>query len=227
MTGSLELQSKSIIAGSVRMFYAVIYSLFLSFGITLGATIYGWVDRDATSATTCPKGVNAWYKMLLLPVSAVLLACVNQARWKQLPVMVVIASAGYAVSFFVNERLSNASQIASGIASFVIGVLGNLYSRIGHGLAFAAMLPAIFVQVPSGIASQGTIIAGISTADQLLSNSSDSSSSSTTGASSSSSDALTLGLGMIQVAVGITVGLFAATLVIYPLGKKRSSLFTF
>jgi uncharacterized membrane protein YjjB (DUF3815 family) len=203
-------------------------AVFLSFGITLGATIYGWLDKNATNDVYCPNGINPWYKMLLLPIGAALLAAVNQARWKQLPVMVFIASCGYAVSYFINHKLSNASQIASGIASFTIGVLGNLYSRLGHRLAFAAMLPGIFVQVPSSIASQGTIIASIQTANEILSNStsSDSGSTSTT-SQSSSTNALTLGLGMIQVAVGITVGLFAATLVIYPLGKKRSSLFTF
>ena len=34
LCGSLELQSKNIVAGSVRMVYAIIYSLFLGFGIT-------------------------------------------------------------------------------------------------------------------------------------------------------------------------------------------------
>ena len=36
LCASLELQSRSIVAGSVRMVYAIIYSLFLGFGITVG-----------------------------------------------------------------------------------------------------------------------------------------------------------------------------------------------
>jgi hypothetical protein len=36
-----------------------------------------------------------------------------------------------------------------------------------------------------------------------------------------------LGFGMIQVAIGITVGLFIAALVVYPFGKKRTGLFSF
>ena len=31
---------------------------------------------------------------------------------------------------------------------------------------------------------------------------------------------------MIQIAIGITVGLFLSALLIYPLGKRRSGLFT-
>ena len=47
--GSLELQSKNIVAGSVRMVYAVIYSLFLGFGITIGTSFYGGISSNATS----------------------------------------------------------------------------------------------------------------------------------------------------------------------------------
>lgn len=36
-----------------------------------------------------------------------------------------------------------------------------------HGVAVAAMLPAIFVQVPSGIAASGNLLSGISSADQI------------------------------------------------------------
>lgn len=36
-----------------------------------------------------------------------------------------------------------------------------------------------------------------------------------------------VGYSMIQVAIGITVGLFLSALVVYPLGKRRSGLFSF
>lgn len=41
LCGALELQSKSIIAGSVRLVYAIIYSLFLGFALTMGTAVYG------------------------------------------------------------------------------------------------------------------------------------------------------------------------------------------
>jgi len=36
LCAALELQSKSLVSGSVRMVYAIIYSLFLGFGILVG-----------------------------------------------------------------------------------------------------------------------------------------------------------------------------------------------
>lgn len=52
LCASLELQSRSMVAGSVRMVYAIMYSLFLGFGITVGITLYGLMDPNATSQTS-------------------------------------------------------------------------------------------------------------------------------------------------------------------------------
>lgn len=221
LCGSLELQSRNIVAGSVRMFYAIIYSLFLGFGITLGAAIYGWIDKNATSETQCPHTLDPLWRILFVPMFTVTLALVNQAHWRQIPIMIGISGTGYVVTYFSTRRLANAAELTSALGALVIGVLGNVYSRLGRGLAFAAMLPAIFVQVPSGVASQGSLVAGIDNANSIVAN------SSTTTTDNSMGSVANLGITMVQVSIGITVGLFVATLLIYPFGKKRSGLFTF
>ncbi|RPA89833.1 DUF1212-domain-containing protein [Choiromyces venosus 120613-1] len=224
LCGSLELQSRNLVAGSVRMFYAIVYSLFLGFGITIGSALYGLFDSNATSATTCQDPLDWKWNFLFVPPFAWCLLTINQARWRQAPVMIAISMAGYAVNFFSGQRFTNQPQVANSLGAFAVGVLGNLYSRVGHGLAFAAMLPAIFVQVPSGLAAQGSLISGIQNADAMVDK------STTTPAPASgqfNSIVLDVGFSMIQVAIGITVGLFAAALVVYPFGKKRSGLFSF
>jgi uncharacterized membrane protein YjjB (DUF3815 family) len=82
-------------------------------------------------------------------------------------VMILIAFAGYVVNFFSARRFPQAPQISNTLGAFTVGVLGNLYSRVHHGVAAAALIPAIFVQVPSGLAATGSLLAGLSTADQL------------------------------------------------------------
>ena len=206
------------------LFYAIIYSLLLGFGITLGAVIYGWIDSNAVSETTCPHPMNHWWRMLFVPMFTLGLALVNQAHWRQVPIMIVVSSGGYAATYFSGLRLANAAELTSALGALAIGVLGNIYSRVGHGLAFAAMLPAIFVQVPSGVASQGSLVAGINNANSIVNNK-------TTDATNpdgySYNTVMNLGITMVQISIGITVGLFVATLVIYPFGKKRTGLFTF
>lgn len=228
LCGALELQSKSIVAGSVRLLYAIVFSLFLSFGITIGSVMYGWMDTGATKATTCTSDISDYWRILFVPGFALCLLIVNQARPRQAPVALFIASAGYTVNFFSNRKFG-AAQVSNALAAFVIGCLGNLYSRIGHGLAFTAVLPSIFVQVPSGLASGSSLVAGLDLANSILNNTANSTYGSDTIASSGAG-ALQFGYAMLQIAIGITVGLFASALVIYiPLcfGEKRTGMLTF
>ncbi|OJJ79937.1 threonine/serine exporter family protein [Aspergillus glaucus CBS 516.65] len=229
LCSSLELQSHQIIAGSIRMVYAIIYSLFLGYGITVGITVYGLMDSGATSQQKCTNqdvyGNEYLQHFPFVPIFAAFLAIINQAKWKQMPVMILIALCGYISNYFSTKKLGSNSEVANTVGAFTIGVLGNLYSRVWHGHAATAILPGIFVLVPSGLASSGSLIAGLKYADQVRENlhtSGDSNISSTQDTSLAS-----LGFGMIQVAIGITVGLFIAALIIYPFGKRRSGLFSF
>ena len=55
-------------AGSVRMVYAIIYSLFLGFGITIGTAIYGLIDpKRATSATQCQNTMHQYLPFIFVP----------------------------------------------------------------------------------------------------------------------------------------------------------------
>ncbi|KIW99141.1 uncharacterized protein Z519_00804 [Cladophialophora bantiana CBS 173.52] len=180
LCSALELQSKSIVSGSVRMVYAIIYSLFLGFGILIGTVVMGLIYPQAQSDVTCNTPI--WWndsnhgpkllyvRFIWVPIFAICLATINQAKWKQIPVMTLIAFVGYQANFWISTKLSNNIQVANAIGAFAIGTMANLYSRFFHGLAAAAMLPAIFVQVPSGLAASGSLVAGITSADQITGN---------------------------------------------------------
>lgn len=232
LCSSLELQSHQIIAGSIRMVYAIIFSLFLGYGITVGTTLYGLMDDHATSSITCPpEGAfkNPYVQRFpFVAIMSVWLLIINQGKWKQGPPMTVIALSGYISNYFSTKKLGSNSQVANTVGAFTIGIMGNLYSRLWHGHAATAILPGIFVLVPSGLAATGSLITGVESADQIRQNiSSKTSSSSAPGAGLNSNSIFSLGFGMIQVAIGITVGLFLAALIVYPYGKRRSGLFSF
>lgn len=226
LTGSLELQSRNIVAGSVRMFYAIIYSLFLGFGITLGAALYGWVDSNAVAVDSCKNLIKQdEFKILFVPLFSACLGLINQARWRQLPIMISIACAGYVGTYFAgkHKQFSEVTEFTACIGAFIVGILGNLYSRIGKGMAVAAMLPAIFVQVPSGIASQSSLLSGVQSADVITNNNNG---TTTSTYSDNSAGSLAFGATMVKVSIGISVGLFAAALFVYPFGKKKTGLFS-
>ncbi|KAF3764406.1 hypothetical protein M406DRAFT_291478 [Cryphonectria parasitica EP155] len=271
LCGSLELQSHNMVAGSVRMVYAMIYTLFLGYGVTIGATLYGLMDQNAVSETTCENPLNSYWDLLFVPLFTVCLCIINQAKVKQMPVMLMISFAGYVVNSFT-DKATNSSTVSNTLGALTIGVLANIYSRVsrhaenfwldlwekhlqprikglrnprrtdpeaalkaepadspdgrrvGYGLAAAAMLPAIFVQVPSGIASAGSLVAGVLSANAITGNTTAEAAS---GSSDLSSGAFSVLGSVIQVAISISVGLSLAALLVYPFGKRRSGLFSF
>ena len=55
---SLELASKNMLAGSVRMVYAIIYSLFLGFGLTIGSDVAFLVIPSLRNSRAASQGLS-------------------------------------------------------------------------------------------------------------------------------------------------------------------------
>lgn len=227
LSGALEIQARSIVSGSVRMFYAIIYSLFMGFGMTLGSGIYGWIDSNATMRASCESNLPAAMNFLFIPMFAITMGFACQASLKQIPLMVIIACAGYTVDYFSALHLPM-TQFNAAMGAFTIGVLSNFYSKFGRRYsllkratycetAFTSMLVGIFCLVPGGVAGRNVLASGLGILQE---------SSKDDVQELVSSSTLTFGIMMIEVAIGITVGLFLAALVVYPFGKKRTGLFS-
>ncbi|GAA5947730.1 hypothetical protein JCM3765_001056 [Sporobolomyces pararoseus] len=262
LCGSLELASKNLIAGSVRMVYAIIYTLFLGFSIAIGSDVFYLFDpksrqvaseqhlstitldgtfvannvsesfegsfsftnqtQTVVSQTTASlqkgkvmcyrdpswqwwrQGASIYWLILLVPTFSFFssLANMQPLRSRELPVMIFIAVVGYvanrAATMFIFER----SDIVSFIGATVIGLLGNLYSRLFNGTSFTAMATGVLFLVPGGIAAAG----GLAMSG---------------GGSDSYNSGLMIGFRMVQVAIGITIGLFFASFLVYSVGTKK------
>lgn len=168
--------------------------------------------------------------------------------------MVFISFMGYLVNFLSVDLFHGSFTIAHTLGGFMIGLLGNLYSkfgwqvehiiydrgfgrgnnagrrrsRIGLGasqgfaLAAAGMVPAMIVQVPSGLANTGIVAAGLQTADAIVRNTTANNQAFPLG--ELQLDAMPILLQVIQIGISIAMGLSLAALLLYPLGKKRSGL---
>lgn len=225
LSSSLELQSHQMNAGSIRLVFTIIYSLFLGYGVTVGTTIYGLMDHNATKESTCSNLPEVWGNEYIQHFPFVALFCffaalINQSKPKQLPITIFMGVCGYVTNYFSTKKLGS-NQVANTVGAFTIGLLANLYSRLWHGHAAAAIIPGIFTLVPSGLASSGSIISGLEYAEAVVSGN-----ASSTTSTSSNTSLTSLGYGMIQTAIGISVGLFISALIVYPHGKKRSGIFS-
>ncbi|KAJ3722927.1 hypothetical protein C8R42DRAFT_702187 [Lentinula raphanica] len=263
LVSALELMSKNIFCGSVRIVYAVIYTLFLGFGLTIGSDFYLVVDRRARKsyyASSVPTNLTythgrfvpangshpfisiqgvlgqadalsyeqqhlvkgcfrdpswQWYKqdapwwtlLFLVPLYSTLSSLGNLQRLRsvQLPVMVLFSCCSYAANKGASKVLPGRLDIVSAVGAFVIGLLGNLYSRIIGGTAFTSMVTGVLYLVPSGIAQGGGVTQTYrSSADQY-------------------SSGFSLALRMISVASGVTIGLFVSQLLVYLFGTRKNA----
>lgn len=114
LCGALEMSARNIIAGSVRMFYAIIFSSFLGVGMSIGYQFFRLVtnqwDNDDNSAGddyTCAsvhtesapfyqQTIDPYWYILCVPVYAIFISLRNKASIKsrELPLMVIIAICG-------------------------------------------------------------------------------------------------------------------------------------
>ncbi|EKC97725.1 hypothetical protein A1Q2_07924 [Trichosporon asahii var. asahii CBS 8904] len=233
LTGALELAARNITAGAVRMGYSVIYSLFLGFGISIGAEIYSKMFGESLATAKnwdCSQthDPNRWYQMtpsgywyyLCVPAYALVLSLRNQQPLfaKELPVMVLIACAGWAVNHFSAYAFGGRSDIVSALGAFTVGILGNIYGRFfSNGASFPVMVTGILLQLPSGL-SQGGIFNFAAEGNE---------SKNTT---SQYSQGFSVAQQLVSVAIGLTVGLFVAAVVTHPLGgskRRGSGIFSF
>ena len=220
------------------MVYAVIYLLFLGFGITVGTAFYGAIDKNATTSVTCQDSMSSISQFGFVPAFTLCLIIINQGKWKQMFMMIITACAGFAINFWSMRLLPSNAQIANTLGAFAIGLIGNLYSRFFRGLAVTTMLPAIMVQVPSGLAASGSLVSGLTSAVQITNQTVNGTAGEGITTVSSAMQAakfgveintmmFNVGYSMIQVAIGITVGLFLSALLVYLGGKRRSAIFGF
>ncbi|KAJ7932570.1 hypothetical protein B0H13DRAFT_2517311 [Mycena leptocephala] len=263
LISALELMSKNVFCGSVRIVYAIIYTLFLGFGLTIGSDLYLVVDHrarrayysgPATAPTTYTHGIFKtmngtvlisgvlgltgesyetehvikgcfrdphwnwarqplpWWTMLFLvplySTSSSLSNLQSIFTWnsrKQLAIMVFFSCCSYAANRAISFVLPTRPDIVSASGAFVIGCLGNGYSRLMRGTAFTSMVTGVLFLVPSGIAQGGGLT-------QTYKNSAEQYSS-----------GFSLALRMITVACGVTIGLFVSQVLVYLFGTRKNA----
>ncbi|KAI0322700.1 hypothetical protein OF83DRAFT_1048844 [Amylostereum chailletii] len=261
LISALELTSRNILCGSVRLVYAIIYTFFLGFGLTIGSDLYLLLNQKArrkmeamnnpppeylhglfqgfnnsntiefsgtfgiSNATMtlhmlkAPSGcyrdpVWPWWRQpfpfwtlyFLVPLYSTCSSLSNLQSWRswRLPTMVIFSCCSFAANKAGNMFLGDSVDIASAAGALVIGLLGNFYSRFTGGTAFTAMVTGVLFLVPSGLAQAGGLTGNYgSSTDQYYSS-------------------FTLGLRMINVAVGVTIGLFVSQTIIYAFGTRKN-----
>ncbi|KAK9710681.1 pheromone-regulated protein prm10 [Basidiobolus ranarum] len=201
-TSVIELGSKNLISGVVRLVFALVSAFMLGFGLNIGSSI--WKALDGQEITSIDHGISAWWNFLLLPLLAINYCVFLNATFRQWPPILILCIVGFVVSYFTSAHLG--AEVSAAISAFVIAFLGNVYTRITHRFGFAAVLSATMLLVPGSMGVKGFLA--------LFDEGGDNSGA-------------TLAFQMIVVAMSIAVGLFVASLLVYPFGKRRTAMMMF
>ncbi|KAF9171482.1 hypothetical protein BGX21_001311 [Mortierella sp. AD011] len=207
-TAILELSSRHMISGSVRLFYAIIYSLLLGYGLTIGASLWNLVDSGSTPAGVtgdCPTTLSPAWNILFVPLFAFSLNIYLKLHPRQWVLATILAVIGYVVSYALSTWTGAKTEVSSALASFSIGFVGNVYQRMTHQLTFPGVICAVFFLVPGSLGLKGAM--AWFTDDMT--------------------GGVNFALQMVITAIAISVGLFGSALVVYPMGKSRSAQMTF
>ncbi|KAF9970152.1 hypothetical protein BGZ73_007250 [Actinomortierella ambigua] len=194
----MELASRNIVSGAVRMFYALMYAFFLGFGLSIGAELWEFITHPSPlSDAACTHGVNHWWYWLIFPGVSMSINIVFNAHPSQWLGMTLVTAVGFCVSYFMP---SSSPQITSAIAAFAVGIAGQAYGRLTGQLSYVPLLSGVLLLVPGSVGVRGTLAFF----------------------SSNPSQGFEFALTMINVAMGITLGVFCSALVWYPFWRKAT-----
>ncbi|KAI0308916.1 hypothetical protein OF83DRAFT_1180231 [Amylostereum chailletii] len=221
LCGSLELSSRNMVSGAVRLCYALVYSLFLGFGLAIGAEVYEKITHhsvvgpeDNACALNHDPDVwwqstpSLWWAFLSVPMFSLFLSLRNQAPWnrKEIVLLVVISCIGWVTNHYASLVFPNQSDISSAVGAFAVGFVANVYGRVFKGNAFVVMITGILFQVPSGLSNGGLF----TFAEQ-----------STSGQTNSYLSGFQTALQLVSVSLGLTVGLGISLVLVFPIQSRK------
>ncbi|KAL9538711.1 hypothetical protein MBANPS3_010733 [Mucor bainieri] len=220
----VELVSRQLVCGVVRLVYAIMYSFLLGYGIEMGSEIYGAIQpesvsvrgqsdacKKASGATTCVTIIPQAFYFLTVPLFAVAYCVYLRARIPRWPIMVLVAASGFVTNYALSCHANAPSQVLQVVPAFVVGLLGNLLSKFTGKMSLDAVILGIFYMVPGSLGLKAALgFFGQPLTDEFA----------TQGGAG-------FALSMIETSIGITVGLFIATLIVYPKGTQHTPLMNF
>ncbi|KAF9110229.1 hypothetical protein BGX27_006621 [Mortierella sp. AM989] len=185
----MELSSRNIVSGAVKMFYALMYAFFLGFGLTMGAELWDYVAGGpvAASASACQHSISRWWYFIVYPAVSASINIVFNAHPRQWFGMTSVTAVGFMVTLF----FKSGPQVNAAVAAFAVGISGQLYGRLTGQLSYVALLSGILILVPGSVGVRGILA--------IIGN--------------DPSQGFSFVLTMIHVSVAITLGVFCSALV--------------
>ncbi|TPX56289.1 hypothetical protein SpCBS45565_g08439 [Spizellomyces sp. 'palustris'] len=200
----IEIATRNIVSGTVRVFFALFHAMMLGFGISTGRALVTWGPDDLdTSAPSCPGPLHPLWNFLFFPPLCACFILNFQARRPQFLHISIISTLGWVMYLVLS--IPPSFQTATGqivpniISAFAIGVSANIYARWTKDVAVPAIICGIVMMVPGSMGVRATL--GFF--------------------GSNATNAVQVVFQMLMIGMSIGIGLFLASLVVFPIKGTR------
>ncbi|KAJ3015211.1 UNVERIFIED_CONTAM: hypothetical protein HDU68_012833 [Siphonaria sp. JEL0065] len=212
----IELSTRNMVSGTVRMFGALFTAMLLGFGMTIGASLVLW-DVDPHPGPTCEPTSQFWAFLFFIPM-AMSINLLFQGNKHQWPIMTFTSGIGYITAGLLNlvPALKAQPTAVNAMASAAIGIVGNIYARCTNDVAVAPIFTAVWIQVPGSLSVKSTLGFFVGTA-----------AANSTGAGGGGVvDGISFTFQMLTISISLALGLFCATMLVWPLRRPKYEYLT-
>ncbi|KAI9187867.1 hypothetical protein H9P43_002258 [Blastocladiella emersonii ATCC 22665] len=209
----VELASRNLVSGTVRMFYSFIRSLKLGFGLAIGSRLVTWLNSVGLPGIAVPSGNamcmdktsrpntisvkdNIWLMVLVFLPMSVCINIVLRGHPRQWAGMCVASAMGLFTLTLASTVFNKDAAAAQ--AAFVIGIVSHLQARRKNDIAIASILAGVFWLAPGQIGVRG---AAMLMSDDLKGSTS-------------------FAIDMLVRALNVSIGLYVSGLLLFPMIRK-------
>ncbi|GBG77512.1 hypothetical protein CBR_g23956 [Chara braunii] len=223
----MELASKNIMSGTMRLFHAILEVIFLGFGAIIGIQMATWIAEllfapslhssgsrlTSISSSASPAGppqsslrttclyprvpLSLHWTLAILPIQSITLSICLKAKPSQWIPMMLVTLIAYGITSVQSPHLGMEACVT--ISALAVTLSSNFYSRITHRLGIAPLLAGLFLLFPGSVGVRGTL-------SFLLDN--------------DVLSAANFAFRMMLIAVAITVGVFIGSMILFPVAKS-------
>jgi len=186
-----ELAAGNPVSGVVRLFSALFTSIKLAFGIAIGTKLAFWLSPP--SQLNCNRELSRYLDFIWVPLVTIGFIILLGSHIRQWPGMFLTSIVSYLASLVVQQLGPSANELVPIVASFFTVLVANLIGRFTHTPSFPYVIGGIMPLLPGSLSLKAALIA-----------------------ESDVSIGLGFSIEMIVTALQLTIGIFVATLVVFP-----------
>jgi uncharacterized membrane protein YjjP (DUF1212 family) len=149
--GVSELAAGDLVAGVARLGGALMTLMNLGIGVGLISAVF--VGLQVMPKTSDAGGSELWMVLIAIPVAAAGFAVIENARRRDVGWVLIGVAVATLGSRFGAQLLG--AIMGVGIASLLVGLAGNVYSRFLHHPKATITVPGLTILVPGALGLQG------------------------------------------------------------------------